>query len=83
MKKGLLLLLLAGGCGSPVENCPDAPDRDCCTNNAQCLDYYGADLPYCEAANAPNGGVCSECLRDDHCGGGEVCDIVADFGVCI
>lgn len=77
-----IVALAVMGCGGdPVENCPDAPDRDCCTENVQCLDYYGLDFPYCVGGDRAGGGVCSQCARDDHCVG--ECDIVEDFGVCI
>lgn len=76
------LLLAACGGGNPIYDCPDAPDRDCCTENAQCLEYYEGEFDYCVGGSSAGGGVCSECSRDDHCASNN-CEIIADFGVCI
>jgi Cys-rich repeat protein len=80
-----LALLLFSGCGgNPVVNCPDAPRSDCCTENVQCLDYYGNEFPFCSEPERDGGGICSECARNSDCPSGESCDIGRDgFGVCL
>lgn len=73
MKLLLALLLPLAACGDPVENCKEFPRSDCCTENAQCFDFYGADFPFCTASGRDIGGTCSECARDSDCPGSALC----------
>lgn len=74
------LALLACGSGNPIDSCASV-NGDCCETDQDCLDYYGAEFQYCYE---PGGAaVCSECTRNEHCDGGDECDVEADGGFCL
>lgn len=70
----LCLVMMTGGVAcDPVASCDTFPRSDCCTNNEQCLDYYGPQLPFCTAGDRDIGGTCSECKGDSDCKRGQLC----------
>lgn len=80
----MFAVLWLGGCGgNPVEDCKFFPETDCCELSSQCAEFYD-DVPYCSRPDRDRGGICSMCLRDDHCRNGEVCHEYSDgFRECI
>jgi hypothetical protein len=81
----LALLMVIGCGGNPVEDCDNFPRTDCCTENAQCADFYDDPLfSICSRPNQEDGGVCSECGRDADCKAGWSCQVDNNgFGQCI
>jgi hypothetical protein len=51
----------------PLRRCDVADPRvDCCTAPDECLNYFGADFPYCIEPGRETG-RCVECTVDEHC----------------
>lgn len=75
----MFAILLALGCGVPVvsnhapeqqgtaiEECPTLV-VDCCTADAECLNFFGPDFPYCYDVGDFRGGYCAECVTNRDC----------------
>lgn len=73
MFRALILSLLIA-CGNPIDSC-DATAHDCCSADADCLDYFGPSFAYCRTDGPfePDAGICTECRHDTDCRAGERC----------
>lgn len=61
-----LLVPFVVACGSknPVEKC-DIPGIDCCTEDIDCLEFYGVEFKRC--IDPGDFGVCAECSSTADC----------------